>query len=405
MSSQKILLSALPEEQSFQMTCKTFFGLENVLANELQAIGAKEINTARRSVYFTGDKTVMYKANYCLRTALNVLVPFCTFNAKDENELYNEVYNIAWDNYFTLKHTFAIETTINSDFFKHSQFAALKAKDAIVDYFRAKTGKRPFIDTENPQILIHLHISDKTCTLSLNSSGEPLFKRGYRAASVQAPINEALAAGMLKLSGWTPEHNLFDPMCGSGTILIEAAMIAKNIAPGVFRKQYGFENWINFESEILEEIAEQEHVNKPEKLPIITGIDNSGLAINATNRNLQNSFLNNFVKVENKDFFECEKPFENGFIVTNPPYGERLTTSSMSRFYAQIGDKLKNSFTNFETWIISSDKEAMKFIGLHPEKKIKLFNGPLECSFNKYSVYEGSKKYSKNDTNKDQSQD
>ncbi|HOT15943.1 MAG TPA: THUMP domain-containing protein [Bacteroidales bacterium] len=396
MSSPQILLSALPEKESFQMTCKTFFGLENVLANELQAIGAKEIKTARRSVYFSGDKSVMYKANYCLRTALNVLVPFCTFYAKDENELYNEVYNIAWENYFTLKHTFAIETTINSDFFKHSQYAALKTKDAIVDYFRAKTGKRPFIDAENPQILIHLHISDKTCTLSLNSSGEPLFKRGYKVSNGAAPINEILAAGMLKLSGWTPKHNLFDPMCGSGTILIEAAMIAENIAPGVFRKQYSFENWSNFESKILEGIAEQEHDNNPKDLPVITGIDISGQAIHATNKNLQNSFLNNYIKVENKDFFECKKPFEKGFIITNPPYGEKFKNNSLSRFYAQIGDKLKNSFTNFETWIISPDKEALKFIGLHPEKKVKLFNGPLECSFNKYTVYEGSKKQYKN---------
>jgi putative N6-adenine-specific DNA methylase len=383
----------IKNNSNFSLLAKTIYGLEKVLAKELETLGALEIEVSNRAVSFKGDMEMMYRANYNLRTAINILKPIETFVARSEDELYKKVYEINWEKYLSLDTTFALETTVHSTIFKHSHYVALKTKDAIVDQFRNAKGKRPYIDTENPDIKIHLHISETKCTISLNSSGEPLFKRGYRVATVEAPLNEVLAAGLLALSGWQPSQNLLDPMCGSGTILIEAALIAKGIPPGVFRKKYGFETWPDFDEQLFQTISndEKEEFAKKEIGKII-GLDILPKATSAAKQNVKNAFLNNVIEINTADCLSYLPNMEPGIIITNPPYGERLKEQNITQFYSSFADTLKRNYAGYDAWVISSNMESMKFIGLHPTVKYKLFNGPLECSFAKYSIYAGSKK-------------
>ena len=240
--------------QSFEMIAKTFQGLEEILATELTALGANDVQIGRRMVSFSGDKEMMYKANFCLRTAIRILKPIKHFKAMDADEVYRKIQEVHWEDFLSTEKTFAVEPTIFSQEFRHSRFVAYKVKDAIVDYFREKTGNRPGVRVNNPDVLINIHIAENDCTLSLDSSGESLHRRGYRQEAVEAPLNEVLAAGMIMMTGWKGECDLIDPMCGSGTIPIEAALIAKNIAPGVFRKGYAFEKWPDFDADLLDKI-------------------------------------------------------------------------------------------------------------------------------------------------------
>ena len=381
------------ERKNFELIAKTLYGLEEVLANELKQLGADQVKKGNRAVYFMADKELLYKTNYCLRTAISILKPLFNFTANNDNELYQKVFEIDWSDIFNMKQTFAIEATVYSTLFKHSQYAALKVKDAIVDRFRSKTNTRPTVDTKNPDILINLHISENNCSLSLNSSGEPLFKRGYRVAALQAPLNEVLAAGLIALSGWQPGQHFIDPMCGSGTLLIEAALIAKKISPGTFRKKFSFENWPDFDHEIFGKVKNDSAIEK-----IIStenrfiGADLSAKAISIAGNNIKNAFLHQGIELITSDFKNFLPPVASGVIITNPPYGERMQAGDLIEFYKSFGNILKLNFKNFDAWILSSNIEAMKHIGLHPSKKIKLMNASLECTFNKYTLYEGSKK-------------
>lgn len=379
------------KSESYQMIAKTFAGLEDVLAGELEALGAKNIKKLIRAVSFEGDKALMYRANYCLRTALCVLKPIANFEAKNEDTYYKEIGRINWDEYMSVNETLAISATTNSTIFTHSQYASLKAKDAIVDQFRRRTSKRPNVDTENPDLRIEIHIAQTHVTVLLNSSGEPLYKRGYRQASVKAPINEVLAAGMIMLSGWNAKSDFYDPMCGSGTLLIEAAMIAYGIAPGTFRSQFAFEKWSDFDADLLSYIADSTP-EVPEFKYTIAGSDLNPGAVKAAEMNIKAAFLSKKINVQLKNFFDLRPATATGTIITNPPYGERLQPNDLRIFYQKIGDKLKSEFPGYEVWIIGSNIELMNFIGLRPERKIKLYNGALECSFRKFSVYAGSKK-------------
>ncbi len=378
------------KSEIFQMVAKTFAGLEDVLVGELEALGAVNIKKLIRAVSFEGDKALMYRANYCLRTALCVLKPIADFEAKNEDTYYKEIGRINWDEYMSVNETLAISATTNSTIFTHSQYAALKAKDAIVDQFRRRTGKRPNVDTENPDLRIEIHIAQTHVTVLLNSSGEPLYKRGYRQASVKAPINEVLAAGMIMLSGWNANSDFYDPMCGSGTLLIEAAMIAYGIAPGTFRSQFAFEKWSDFDADLLSDIAD-ETLEVPEFKYTIAGSDLNPGAVKAAEMNIKAAFLSKKINVQLKNFFDLRPATAAGTIITNPPYGERLQPNDLRIFYQKIGDKLKVDFGGYEAWLIGSNPECMKFIGLRPERKIKLYNGALECSFRKFSLYEGKK--------------
>ena len=377
--------------EQFEMIAKTFQGLEEILAEELTTLGANDIQIGRRMVSFTGDKRMMYKANFCLRTAIRILKPIKNFTAKDADEVYNQIQAIPWEEYLDVNKTFAIDAVVFSEEFRHSKFVSYKVKDAIVDYFREKTGKRPSVRINNPDVLLNIHIAHTTCTLSLDSSGESLHRRGYRQEQVDAPLNEVLTAGMLLMTGWRGECDLIDPMCGSGTIPIEAALIARNIAPGVFRKGFAFEKWVDFDSEMFDEIynddsQEREFTHK------IYGYDNNPKANEIATHNIKAAGVSKDVTLKLQPFQQFEQPQEKSIIVMNPPYGERISTNDLLGLYQMIGERLKHAFVGNEAWVLSYREECFDQIGLKPSKKVPLFNGALECEFRKYEIFDGKYK-------------
>jgi len=380
-----------------QLLAKTLFGLEQVLADELKAIGAEDIEILKRAVSFTGDKEIMYRSNYCCRTALRILKPIAKFSVNSADELYNNVKRINWPQYLDLNGTFAIDETVGSSVFSHTKFVALKAKDAIADRFRMKFGKRPSVDVRNPDLRINIHIYKEDCTVSIDSSGDPLYKRGYRILTDKAPINEILAAGMILLSGWEKDCNFIDPMCGSGTILIEAAMYANNIPPGVFRS-FGFEKWNDFDKKLWEKIVEDESSKQCDFNFEIVGSDRSYKAVEIARQNLKEANLQNHITLFHNSIEKQSPPKAKGIMITNPPYGERMEVNDQIELYKKIGDSLKKNYAGYSAWLISSDFNALKNIGLRPSRKIALFNGQLECKYLRFDIYEGSKKqkYNKN---------
>lgn len=378
------------KEKNFYMLAKTMYGLEEILADELKNLGAQNIKIQNRAVSFKGDTGFMYKANLNLRTCLRILKPIQTFQAHNEKELYKNILKIDWEKYLTTESTFATHATTNSEVFNHSKYASLLVKDGIADYFRNKYDKRPNVDPENPDLTINLHINKHTCTVSLDSSGESLHKRGYKLDTIIAPMNEVLASGLILLSGWNKQDNFHDPMCGSGTLLIEAAMIAYNIPANIFRNKFGFESWKDFDSELFEKIKDVSLNKEVDFKGTITGSDNFQKAIRISRKNIENALMFENIKVKNEDFFETSIK-ENSFVIFNPPYGERIELG-INEFYEKVGDSLKNNYKNCTVWIISSDLENMKMIGLKPTKKINLMNANLKCSFREFKIYVGSKK-------------
>ena len=380
-------------KNNFYMLAKTMFGLEELLAEELKLLGAQNIKIMNRAVSFKGDKGFMYKANLNLRTALRVLKPIAHFQAHDEKELYQRLCEIDWTKFLDINNTFATHATTHSEVFTHSKYASLVMKDAIADTFRKKFNKRPNVDPDMPDLSINLHIAKYTCTVSLDSSGESLHKRGYKLDAVTAPMNEVLAAGLILLSNWNKTSNFHDPMCGSGTLLIEAALIAYNIPVNIFRRHFGFEKWKDFDEALWETIKYASLDKEKEYHGKITGSDNFQKAVRITRGNIENALMRDNITVTNSDFFDTE--IKSGtFVISNPPYGERIDIG-INDFYDKIGSTLKHNYQGCIIWLISSDIENMKFIGLRPSKKIKVMNGELECSFRKFEVYEGSKKSSK----------
>jgi putative N6-adenine-specific DNA methylase len=378
--------------ENFKMTAKTFFGFEEILAKELQILGAQHVEIGTRVVSFKGDKGFMYKANLALRTALKILKPIKTFKAHNDKALYEGIRAIDWSDYLTEHNTFLVETTLHSENFNHSQFVALKTKDAIVDQFRDLNGKRPSIDKDFPDLQIHVHIDRDNVTVSLDSSGASLHHRGYRSATNIAPINEVLAAGMLILSGWEGKSHFLDPMCGSGTILAEAAMMACNIPANINRKEFAFEKWKDWDAELFDNILESLLKKTREFHYTIKGYDKAPSAVAKAKDNVRNANLDEYITITNENFFDSKKETEGPLqMVFNPPYGERLDID-MERFYREIGDTLKQNYPNTNAWFITANLEALKFVGLKPSRKIKLFNGKLEARLVKYEMYEGSKK-------------
>lgn len=383
---------------TFTLIAKTSFGLENILKDELLALGATNVMPITRAVSFTANQELMYKANLWLRTALKIIKPIHQFVVQNEHELYKQIKDYNWEQHFSVNNTFAIETVVNSLNFNHSQYVALKTKDAIVDQFREKHGIRPSVDLQNPDIKIHLHINKDQCSLALDSSGEVLYKRGWRVAQNEAPLNEVLAAGMVLLSGWDKKSPFIDFMCGSGTLLIEAALIAYNIAPGVLRSHYGFMNWNDFDAALWEKIYNEAAEPKTASPTSIYGSDISGKSIEFARNNIAEAGLDGIIKVEQKSFENVLPKGDEGTIIINPPYGERLKPADILSLYQNIGDHLKKNFGGYQAWILSSNKDALKHIGLHPSKKINLFNGALECKFQKFEMYAGTKKTHKLNT-------
>ena len=381
------------KNDNFYMLAKTMFGLEEVLAEELRKLGAQNIKPMNRAVSFKGDKGFMYKANLNLRAALRILKPIAHFQAHDEKELYKKLCEIDWTAIFDLNATFATHATTHSEIFTHSKYASLVMKDAIADTFRKKFDKRPNVDPEMPDVSINLHIAKHTCTVSLDSSGDSLHKRGYKSDAVTAPMNEVLAAGLILLSDWNKISNFHDPMCGSGTILIEAALIAYNIPPNIFRERFGFEGWKDFDPKLWETIKEASLDKETNYYGKITGSDNFQKAVRISRTNIDNALMHDNIKVTNSDFFETEIA-PGTFVMFNPPYGERIDLG-VNDFYEKVGTTLKHNYQGCTIWLISSDIENMKLIGLKPNQKIKVMNGELECSFRKFEVYEGSQKAQK----------
>ncbi len=384
------------------MLAKTFKGLEEVLAQELTELGANEVQIERRAVSFKGDKALLYRANLCLRTAIRVLVPIREERLKPkkglkpEDQVYEIVKAIEWSKYMSADTSFAIDATVYSELFRNSLFVTYRVKDAMVDYWKERAGKRPNVSTENPDIRVNLHIGNDHVTISLDSSGESLHKRGYRVANTEAPINEALAAGMLLLAGWKGQSDFYDPMCGSGTLPIEAALIARNIAPGVFRKSFAFEKWPDFDADLWSDIYNDDSQER-EFSHRIYGSDASFFAIQQATKNVKAAGVGKDVELRQIRMEEL-KPSAislqpSALVMINPPYGERLASNKdIEDLYGKIGSALKHHFTGATAWIISSNEAAMKCIGLKPSKKMQLLNGELDCQFNCYELFQGKRK-------------
>tara|TARA_R110002051_G_scaffold185003_1_gene254251 strand:+ start:2968 stop:4131 length:1164 start_codon:yes stop_codon:yes gene_type:complete len=386
-------------ENNFKMVAKTMFGFEEILAKELRKLGALNIEEGVRSVSFEGDTGFMYKANLCLRTAIKIVKPIHAFTVTGEDDLYKKIYAFDWTDYLSPETTFAIDTTINSDHFTHSLYVSQKVKDAIVDKFRDTDGERPNVDIKFPDIRINIHIQKDHCNVALDTSGRSLHQRGYKTATNIAPINEVLAAGLLLLSGWDGQCDFLDPMCGSGTMLTEAAMIACNIPVNINRKEFAFEKWPDYDEELFEKIVDS-CLNKTREFHFkIAGYDKAPSAIQKAKDNIENANLSEYIKVGLFDFFETEKTVDTHLhMVFNPPYGERLNIE-MEAFYKNIGDTLKQHYPGTDAWFITSNLEALKYVGLRPSRKIKVFNSHLESRLVKYAIYEGSKKAKYNNQN------
>ena len=380
-------------DQNFDMLAKCLYGFEAVLAKELRDLGAQNVKEGVRSVSFRGDKGFMYKANLSLRTALRILVPVFEVEVSSDDDLYRQLSRHDWDRYLDVSKTLAVNATVFGDTFRHSHYVALRTKDAIVDFFRKKNHKRPNVDVRHPDVLFHVHIHNKKCIVSLDSSGESLHRRGYRSETNIAPINEVLAAGLILMTGYSGSTHFIDPMCGSGTLLIEAAMIACNIPAGIHRPEFGFEKWKDFDPDLFELIHSSMLKRVRNASHQIIGFDKAPSAIRKSTENIKNASLEEFIQVERKNFFREPKPVEgDALVLFNPPYGERLNID-VDEFYGKIGDTLKNSYSETTAWIISSDFEnGIKSIGLRTSRKVKVFNGKLECRFVKYEMYKGSKK-------------
>jgi len=382
----------MPENTTSLLIAKTISGLELALKAELDGIGALNTELMNRSVSFEGDKACMYRANYLCQSALRILLPVHVFEINAQEDLYREIKDFAWEDHLDADSTLAVDAVISYTVFTNSQFVAQKTKDAIVDRFREKTGKRPSVDLDNPVLRINVHLFKNTCTVSLDSSGQSLHKRGYRKQTGIAPLNEVLAAGLVKLSGWDMKKPLLDPMCGSGTILIEAAMLASGIPSGYFRNEYGFMKWKDFDVALWEHVKSQaqENIKHPEDLRIV-GFDKSVMTLKKAVENVGFAGLDHLIYLKRVAFEDSVPPSAEGVIIMNPPYDERIQLEDSVAFYKMIGNVLKRKYNRYKAWVISSDLEAIKFIGLKPSKKFKVFNGPLECKFVGFDLYEGKK--------------
>ena len=378
-------------EQEFELIAKTFMGLEPVLAEELTQLGANNVQIGRRMVSFTGDKEMMYRANFQLHTAIRILKPIKHFKARSAEEVYDQVQKIKWDDILDVKKTFSVDSVVYSEEFRNSRFVTYKVKDAIVDWFREKQGTRPNISVSNPDIRLNIHIAEDNATLSLDSSGESLHRRGYRQEQVEAPLNEVLAAGMILMTGWKGECDLIDPMCGSGTIAIEAALIARNISPGVFRKEFAFEKWNDFDQDLFDMIYNDDSQER-EFEHHIYGYDIDMKAVNTASLNVRAAGMSKDITIAQQDFKDFQQPAEKSIIVMNPPYGERISTPNLLGTYKMIGERFKKAFTGNEAWVLSYREECFEQIGLKPSIKIPVYNGSLECEFRKYVMFDGKMK-------------
>lgn len=386
----------MPAPSPFRMIAKTLHALEPVLAREIEELGGTDVEIGTRMVSFTGDKSLLYKANLRLRTALRILKPIYSFRAKNPDELYAALVKFDWQAVMRADQTFAIDTTVYSEDFTHSKFVGYRTKDAIVDYFRERSGSRPSVRLDNPDIYLNVHIAHNEVTLSLDSSGESLHKRGYRAVQTDAPINEVLAAGILLMAGWRGQSDLIDPMCGSGTFLIEAALIARNIAPGIYRSGFAFERWADYDKELFDDLYHDDADERDFEHRII-GSDILPNAVQIARRNIDRAGLGKYIDLEVCPIQERPSPTSPTLIVMNPPYGERLRLTRAEDLYAMIGERLKHNFAGCTAWVIAYKKEHFDSIGLRPNSRTELMNGALECELRSYELFSGKREEFKRD--------
>ncbi len=384
--------SSYKETSSYTLLAKSPAGLEEVLADELNKLGAINIEILKRAVSFEGNQKLIYRANYHCRTALRILKPISQFTFNDEREFYNRIHDLPWEDYLEPDQTLSIDSTIGSSIFTHSHFVSQRAKDAIADRFRERTGIRPSVDLENPDLRINLHIYKDTVNVSLDSSGASLHKRGYHTMNAEAPLSEVLAAGMIMLTGWNGESNFIDWMCGSGTLLIEAAMIAMNLPAGQFREEYGFMKWKDFSPLLWKQVKDEALKNQRDLDIEIIGSDISSRNLKAAESNIRNASLHKDIVLKVADFRDVKPPKGTGILISNPPYGERIEVNDLQELYSEMGTALKRNFEGYKAWLISSDLQAIKLVGLRPMAKKILWNGQLECRFVGFDLYHGSKK-------------
>ena len=371
---------------------KTLKGLEDVLKQEIIDLGGQNIERLTRAVKFEGDTALLYKSCLMLRTAIRIMKFQGEYKVLSYDDVYKLIKRLPWETIFGLRDTFAIRAVTSSVKMNHSVFLGQKFKDAIVDRFYTKFEKRPNVNPINPDFWIDIHLRENNMlTVSIDASGESLHMRGYRTYPVEAPINEVLAAGLIKLSGWNPEIKFLDPMCGSGTIAIEAALMAKNLPPHVRSRKFGFMNWKDFDAKLWDQIKTDAYKGLQQPQYKIKAFDKSLQAIKAAETNAREAGIEGFIEFKRQDFFK-EEVFEHHTVITNPPYDERLKLDDALDFYNKIGDHLKKCYINSTFYIISSNIESLKQIGLKPSSRVHLLNGALEAEFQKYEIYEGSKR-------------
>lgn len=376
--------------KNYTITVKTLEGLESVLAEEIKRLGGSNIVKGNRAVFFDGDLAMVYRANYRLRTALRVFRQIDSFRYTNVDDFYLKCLRMKWESYMNLNQTFSIQSTVfHSDIFKNSMFASLKVKDAIADRFRQRYGIRPDVDTQSPDIIFNVHISNDMVTISLDSSGESLHKRGYRQVQGDAPLSEVLAAGMILMTGWDGSTDFLDPMCGSGTLPIEAALIARNIPPGKYRKSWSFMSWKDFDPELFEQIKEEAEVREFNGKIYASDILHKNIL--ASQSNARSARVYNLIHFEKGDFADINLPLKYSTLIMNPPYGERLTSPDLDNLYSMIGERLKHHYSSNQAWILSSSPNLIHKIGLKPSVKVRLLNGALECTYQKYELFEGKR--------------
>ncbi len=378
----------------FKLIAKTYAGFEEIVAEELQDLGAQEVVPGFRAVTFQGDLALIYRANLHSRYSLRILKELATFPAANEQQLYDGVASINWSQYMTSDDTLAVDAALTKSNLNHSQYAALKTKDAIVDQFRAATGSRPSVDLDRPTLRIHVYIHENVAAVSLDTSGSSLHKRGYRVHQGGAPLSEVLAAGMLKISGWDKTTPLMDPFCGSGTLLIEAALMSGNIAPGIFREYFGFKQWKDFDKSLWEQlVAAARQQETPTSIPEITGLDIAFRAVTFARENVAEAGFSDKIRIHCSSFMDFKPSMDHPwFIISNPPYGERIVPEDLFALFKDIGNTFKRSYPGCTAWLLSGSREAEKSVGLKPSKRIPLWNGPIECKFLKFELYSGSKR-------------
>ncbi len=377
---------------TFTVVAKTFFGLEDVLYQEVADLGAKNIKKLNRAVQFDCDLELLYTANLKLRTALSIITPVLRFKAQTNEELYDAVLNFNWGGIFNLHQTFSVNAVVNSKYFNNSQYVALKTKDGIVDHFRKKYNQRPDVDKRFADIKFVVHVNQDDFTIHFDTSGKALFQRGYKTQMTEAPLNEVMAAAIILMSDWDKKTPFYDLMCGSGTFLIEAAMIAANYPPGMLRKRFGFQNLKNYDELLWKKVVDKATMEIDRDIPKIYGNDIDEEVLEITKENISNTSFKHQIKLTCSDFNDFKRKGKQGIIITNPPYDERLKSNDINLLYEQLGDKFKNDFVNFKCWVFSGNLKALKHIGLKTSKRIKLMNGAIESRLNLYEVYEGSKK-------------